>query len=291
MARYTDSVCRLCRREGAKLFLKGDALLYQEVRLRAPAHAARPARRPPSQGRRLRHPAAREAEGPPRLRRARAAVPQLLRRRGVPPGRDRREPAAARSSCAWTTSSTGWASRRPATHARQLVSHGHFAVNGRPTNIPSYQLKPGDRIEVRESHRAREPFKIAKETLRSHQAPDWLTVDPVKLSGSVVAAAPPRPDAARSSTSSSSSSTTRGNADDRTRGSAPRSNRSPKTTGTPSTRPARSRPATASPSATRSGASSSRRSRARPSPRSRSATSTRSSRRSPASRRTSPRSS
>ena len=71
--------------------------------------------------------------------------------------------------------------------ARHFVAHGHFAVNGRPTNISSYQLKPGDRIEVRESHRAREPFKIAKETLRSHQAPEWLTIDAASLTGAVVA--------------------------------------------------------------------------------------------------------
>jgi small subunit ribosomal protein S4 len=71
--------------------------------------------------------------------------------------------------------------------ARQFVGHGHFSVNGRPTNISSYQLKPGDRVEVRESHRVREPFKIARETLRSHQAPEWLTVDPQSLTGSIVA--------------------------------------------------------------------------------------------------------
>jgi small subunit ribosomal protein S4 len=69
--------------------------------------------------------------------------------------------------------------------ARQLVGHGHFAVNDRPSNIPSFQLKPGDRVEVRESRRARDPFKTAKETLRSHQAPEWLTIDAAKLSGTV----------------------------------------------------------------------------------------------------------
>ena len=93
MARYTESVCRLCRREGAKLFLKGSALLFQEVRLRASPDASRPARRPPPQGRRVRPPAAREAEGPPHVRRPRAPVPQLLRRRREPARRDRREPA------------------------------------------------------------------------------------------------------------------------------------------------------------------------------------------------------
>jgi len=70
--------------------------------------------------------------------------------------------------------------------ARQLVNHGHFSVNGRPTNVSSFQTRPGDRIEVRETHRAREPFKIAKETLRNHQAPEWLTIDATNLAGSVV---------------------------------------------------------------------------------------------------------
>jgi small subunit ribosomal protein S4 len=59
-------------------------------------------------------------------------------------------------------------------------------VNGVPTDIASYQLKPGDRIEVRESHREREPFKIAKETLRSHQAPEWLSIEPARLAGAVL---------------------------------------------------------------------------------------------------------
>ena len=71
--------------------------------------------------------------------------------------------------------------------ARHFVAHGHFSVNGRPTNVSSYQLKPGDRIEVRETHRAREPFKIAKEMLRSHQAPEWLSVDAANLAGAIVA--------------------------------------------------------------------------------------------------------
>ena len=77
----------------------------------------------------------------------------------------------------------GFASSRA--QARQLVNHGHFAVNGVPTNIPSYALKPGDRVEVRESRRGREAFKVVKETLRSHTAPDWLSLDAAKLSGTV----------------------------------------------------------------------------------------------------------
>jgi small subunit ribosomal protein S4 len=59
-------------------------------------------------------------------------------------------------------------------------------VNGVATDISSYQLKPGDKFEVREPRRDREPFKVAKETLKNHQAPEWLTIDASKLSGSIV---------------------------------------------------------------------------------------------------------
>ena len=69
--------------------------------------------------------------------------------------------------------------------ARQLVAHGHFAVNGIPTDIASYQLKPGDKVEVREIRRGREPFKVAKETLRNHQAPEWLSLDAGSLTATV----------------------------------------------------------------------------------------------------------
>ena len=78
----------------------------------------------------------------------------------------------------------GFASSRA--QARQLVTHGHFAVNGVPyeRRRPT-PCKPGDRVEVRESRRSREAFKVIKETLRSHQAPEWLSLDAAKLAGSV----------------------------------------------------------------------------------------------------------
>jgi len=79
----------------------------------------------------------------------------------------------------------GFASSRA--QARQLVAHGHFAVNGRATNIPSYRVREGDRIDVRESKRTTEYFKQIKDSLRSAQRPDWLSVDPDKLTGSVTA--------------------------------------------------------------------------------------------------------
>jgi small subunit ribosomal protein S4 len=79
----------------------------------------------------------------------------------------------------------GFASSRA--QARQLVTHGHFAVNGRPTNIPSYHLREGDRVEVREGSRRAAYFKNAREAIRAAQRPEWLDVDPDKLAGSVAA--------------------------------------------------------------------------------------------------------
>ena len=79
----------------------------------------------------------------------------------------------------------GFASSRA--QARQLVSHGHFAINGRATTVPSHQVRDGDRIEVREGSRSTEYFKQVKDALRSAQRPDWLTVDADKLAGNVSA--------------------------------------------------------------------------------------------------------
>ncbi len=75
----------------------------------------------------------------------------------------------------------GFASSRA--QARQLVGHGHFPVNGRRTNIPSFQVREGDRIEVRPSSRKTEYFKNLKDALGGAQRPDWLTSMPTSSSG------------------------------------------------------------------------------------------------------------
>ena len=79
----------------------------------------------------------------------------------------------------------GFASSRA--QARQLVSHGHFTVNGRGTTVPSYAVSEGDKVEVRETSRKSEYFKNARESMKGAQRPDWLTVDADKLTGSVTA--------------------------------------------------------------------------------------------------------
>jgi small subunit ribosomal protein S4 len=184
MARYSASVCRICRREGAKLFFKGTRCYTKKC-----AFERRPS--PPGQ-----HGVRRRKVGEFGLQ---LREKQKVRKTyGVLERQFRNYFVQAASRPGVTGESLlrflelrldnvvyrmGFAPSRPA--ARQLVGHGHFMVNGRPTNIPSYQVHPGDQIEVRESHKAREPFKVVKETLRSHQAPEWVSVDAAKLGGTV----------------------------------------------------------------------------------------------------------
>lgn len=184
MARYTEPVCRLCRREGAKLFLKGTRCYSKKC-----AFERRPS--PPGQ-----HGVRRRKVGDfglqlrekQKVRRVYSVMERQFRnyfieaenRPGVTGENLLRFLELRLDNVVFRM---GLASSRA--QARQLVSHGHFAVNGRATNVPSFQLKVGDRVEVRESHKSREPFKVAKETLRSHQAPEWLAVDGAKLATTI----------------------------------------------------------------------------------------------------------
>jgi small subunit ribosomal protein S4 len=70
--------------------------------------------------------------------------------------------------------------------ARQLVRHGHFSVNGRRTDIPSFMTKPGDIITVRESSRKREYFQTVGELLTRRNVPAWLSLDARNLSGRII---------------------------------------------------------------------------------------------------------
>jgi small subunit ribosomal protein S4 len=184
MARYTESVCRLCRREGAKLFLKGTRCYTKKC-----SFERRPT--PPGQ-----HGVRRRKMGEFGIQ---LREKQKVRRvYGVLERQFRNYFNEAETHVGVTGEALlqsletrldnvvfrlGFASSRA--QARQLVTHGHFAVNGVPTNVASYKMKPGDRVEVRESRRGREAFKVIKETIKSHTAPDWLSLDAAKLAGSV----------------------------------------------------------------------------------------------------------
>jgi len=78
----------------------------------------------------------------------------------------------------------GFASSRA--QARQLLLHGHFEVNGRKTNIPSYLVKPGDIIAVRDYSRGQVYFKEVSQILDDSQVPAWLSLDPANLAGKVL---------------------------------------------------------------------------------------------------------
>ncbi len=184
MARYTESVCRLCRREGAKLFLKGTRCYTKKC-----SFERRPT--PPGQ-----HGVRRRKMGDYGIQ---LREKQKVRRvYGVLERQFRNYYDEATGHTGVTGEALlqlletrldnvvfrlGFATSRA--QARQLVTHGHFAVNGTPTDVPSYAMRPGDRVEVRESHRSREPFKVVKEMLKGHQAPEWLSLDAAKLAGSV----------------------------------------------------------------------------------------------------------
>jgi small subunit ribosomal protein S4 len=184
MARYTDPVCRLCRREGAKLFLKGSRCYTKKC-----AFERRPT--PPGQ-----HGVRRRKVGEfgmqlrekQKVRRVYSVMERQFKnyfdaadaRPGMTGENLLRMLELRLDNVVFRM---GFATSRA--QARQFVGHGHFSVNGRPTNIPSFQLKPGDRVEVRQSRTSRDPFKTAKETLRSHQGPEWLSVDAATLAGTV----------------------------------------------------------------------------------------------------------
>ena len=184
MARYTESVCRLCRREGAKLFLKGTRCYTKKC-----SFERRPT--PPGQ-----HGVRRRKMGDfgiqLREKQKMRRVYGVLERQFRNYFRYAEEHTGVTGEALLQSLETrldnvvfrlGFASSRA--QARQLVTHGHFAVNGVPTNVASYAMKPGDRVEVRESRHGREAFKVIRETLRSHTAPDWLSLDAAKLTGSV----------------------------------------------------------------------------------------------------------
>ena len=198
MARYTGPVCRLCRRDGMKLFLKGtrcDTPKCAIERREAPPgmHAV-----PPRQADRLRRPPAREAEGQALLRRARAAVPPLLRSR---PRRAKGNTGDALMSLLErrldnVVHRLGFGQSRA--QARQLVAHGHITVNGRRVDIPSY-LVQRRRRDPRQEPRQEPRLGPAATWPRAHRdVPDFLSLIDARDSRRPRRAACPRPTTFRS---------------------------------------------------------------------------------------------
>lgn len=183
MSRYTDANCRLCRREGQKLFLKGDRCYGSKCALDRRSYA--PGQH--GQGR------SKISDYGLQLREKQKA----RRFYGLQEGQFRNlfEKAARKQGITGENLMIlletrldnvifrlGFASSRK--EARQLVSHGHFTVNGKKVNIPSYTVKAGDVIKVKEKSTNSPKFKEVKEM--SITVPSWVSVDVEKLEGKVL---------------------------------------------------------------------------------------------------------
>lgn len=177
MARYIGPVCKLCRREGEKLFLKGERCYTAKCALEKRNY-------PPGDHGRMRR--RRESDYARQLR----AKQRARRIYGVLERQFRRYYRMALKSRGLTGLTLlqilesrldnvvyrlGFASSR--NQARQLVSHGHFLVNGRRTDVPSMLLKPGDVIEVREGSRDTAFFKNLAAEAEARPHPAWLSRD------------------------------------------------------------------------------------------------------------------
>jgi small subunit ribosomal protein S4 len=186
MARYTDAVCRICRREGLKLFLKGSRCYTKkcafERRSTPPGMNTMRRRKVSEYGLQLREKQKVRKSYSVLERQFRNYFEKAEQHKGMTGENLLRLLEMRLDNVVYRM---GFGLSRA--QARQLVSHGHFSVNGRPTNIPSFGTKIGDRIEVRESRRSREVFKVATEHMRSAQIPEWLSVDAAKLSGTISA--------------------------------------------------------------------------------------------------------
>ncbi|MEW5770714.1 MAG: 30S ribosomal protein S4 [Pseudomonadota bacterium] len=182
MARNLDPKCRQCRREGEKLFLKGEKCMSDkcaiERRNQAPGqHGAKQAR-VSDYGTQLR-----EKQKIRRIygvleRQFRLTYKEADRRKGVT-GENLLQLLEARlDSVAYRM---GFGASR--TEARQVVRHNGILVNGKRVNIPSYSVKPGDVIEVAEKAKSHLRVKAATEAATGRGYPEWVEVDAKALKG------------------------------------------------------------------------------------------------------------
>lgn len=187
MARYIGPSCRLCRRVGDKLMLKGDRCYTSKCALERrsvpPGYNATAKRRPRKSERGLQLLEKQKARYTYGLleRQFRKFFAEAERLPGVTGDNllvllERRLDNVVYR--------LGFASSRK--QARQIVRHGHILVNGRKTNIPSYLVKPGDVIAWREASKRSEYYKMVSETVGDVAIPSWLSLDKQKLTGKVV---------------------------------------------------------------------------------------------------------
>jgi small subunit ribosomal protein S4 len=186
MARYNDAVCRLCRREGTKLFLKGDRCFTPkcgvERRSYPPGQHGQGRSRFSDYGVQLRE--------KQKVRRMYGLLEKQFERT-----MDRASSMKGRAGenllvllerrLDNVVFRLGFATSRA--EARQLVKHGHFHVNGKKASIPSMLVRPGDVVVLREKSQKVERISAALEALEGKSVPQWLDIDKTNFAGSVKA--------------------------------------------------------------------------------------------------------
>lgn len=187
MAVYNGPVCRLCRREGAKLFLKGD-------RCYSPKCSFEKRKYPPGmhgQTQRKIGPYGQQLREKQKLRRIygvlenqfRRTFAEAERRPGLT-GENLLQLLELRLDNVVYRMGLG----RSRHEARQLVSHGHFLVNGRKTNIASYRLRPGDTVQVAEGSRDLPQVRLLGHSAGGRRVPEWMSFDQETLTARILSA-------------------------------------------------------------------------------------------------------
>ncbi len=186
MARYTEAACRLCRREGEKLYLKGERCYTNKCsvgrRSYAPGEHGQDRKKISEYGLQLRE--------KQKLRRIYGVLERQFSgyfslaesKKGIT-GENLLQILECRLDN--VIYRLGFAASRK--EARQLVRHGHFLVNGKKVNIPSFLINAGDVISIKEGSLDSPKIKEVLEGTASHTAPEWLEVDVNSHSGKVKA--------------------------------------------------------------------------------------------------------
>jgi small subunit ribosomal protein S4 len=184
LARYTEAVCRICRRENTKLFLKGDRCYANKCAFERRSHA--PGQHGGRRGKLSDYGTQlREKQKVKRTyglleKQFRSLFDQAVRQKGVTGANllillERRLDNIVYR--------LGFASSR--NQARQLVTHGHFLVNDHKVDIPSYLVKGGDSVTLREKSRQNLNVQQSLETVARRGTPRWLELDKAAFSGRV----------------------------------------------------------------------------------------------------------
>jgi small subunit ribosomal protein S4 len=185
MARYTDAVCRLCRREGQKLFLKGDRCYTDKCavdrRQYAPGQHGQGRSKPSEYGTQLREKQKAKRYYGVLESQFRSYFEMAIKMKGKT-GENLLSLLERRLDN--TVYRLGFAMSRA--EARQLVLHAHFTVDGKKVNIPSFLVKPGMVITLKESSRNLDKFKSVIEANSFRQPPKWLEYDVSSLTAKVV---------------------------------------------------------------------------------------------------------